>query len=58
VDDVLATGGTAVAALNLIEKAGLSPITFAFVLEIAQLGGQSRIASDYPGLKIQILLTE
>jgi adenine phosphoribosyltransferase len=58
VDDVLATGGTAVAALDLIKMAGLSPITIAFLLEIPALGGRSRIAKSHPGLKIQTVLAE
>jgi len=58
VDDVLATGGTAVAALDLIKMAGLSPITMAFLLEITALGGRSRIAKSHPGLKIQTILAE
>ena len=58
VDDVLATGGTAVAALDLIKMAGLSPITIAFLLEIPTLGGRSRIAKSHPGLKIQTILAE
>jgi adenine phosphoribosyltransferase len=58
VDDVMATGGTAVAALDLIKMAGLSPITMAFLLEIPALGGRSRIAKSHPGLKIQTILAE
>jgi adenine phosphoribosyltransferase len=58
VDDVLATGGTAVAAIDLIKMAGLSPITIAFLLEIPALGGRSRIAKSHPGLKIQTVLAE
>ena len=58
VDDVLASGGTAVAALDLIKMAGLSPITMAFLLEIPALGGRSRIAKSHPGLKIQTILAE
>ena len=58
VDDVLATGGTAIAAIDLIKMAGLSPITFAFLLEIPALGGRSRIAKSHSGLQIQTILAE
>ena len=58
IDDVLATGGTAVAAIDLIKMAGLSPVTFAFLLEISALGGRSRIAKSHPGLEIQTMLAE
>jgi adenine phosphoribosyltransferase len=46
-DDVLATGGTALAALRLAENLGGSVIGFAFVVEIGGLGGRGPIA-DYP----------
>ena len=39
VDDVLATGGTAMAAARLIELSGAQPIGFAVLLEIAPLNG-------------------
>ena len=58
IDDVLATGGTAVAAIDLIKVAGLSPITIAFLLEIPALGGRSRIAKSHSGLEIQTMLAE
>ena len=58
VDDVLATGGTALAAIDLIEKAGLIPSAIAFLLEIAPLGGRSRIKTARPGLQIQTILAE
>lgn len=58
VDDVLATGGTAVAALDLIKMAGLSPVAITFLLEIPILGGRSRIAQSYPHLNIQTVLAE
>lgn len=58
IDDVLATGGTAVAAIDLIKIAGLSPVTIAFLLEIPTLGGRSRIAKSHPGLEIQTMLAE
>ena len=44
VDDVLATGGTAAAALRLIEAAGGSVTGLGFVIELAFLGGRARLA--------------
>jgi adenine phosphoribosyltransferase len=44
VDDVLATGGTAEATLNLIELAGGIVAGFSVVLELAFLGGRARLA--------------
>ncbi|MEO7013164.1 MAG: adenine phosphoribosyltransferase [Dokdonella sp.] len=42
VDDVLATGGTLVAAAALVEQAGAEIAGSALILEIAALGGRSR----------------
>ena len=44
VDDVLATGGTAAAACELIELAGGVVTSVCVVLEIAALGGRERLA--------------
>ena len=44
VDDVLATGGTAEAACTLVERAGGIVTGVSVVLEIAALGGRSRLA--------------
>lgn len=43
VDDVLATGGTLVAARNLIEKCGGGVVGNVVVLEVAGLGGRERL---------------
>jgi adenine phosphoribosyltransferase len=44
VDDVLATGGTAAATARLVEKLGGVVAGFAFVMEVAFLGGRDAIA--------------
>ncbi|WP_290341062.1 adenine phosphoribosyltransferase [Corynebacterium auris] len=44
VDDVLATGGTLVAATDLIERAGGSVVGYVVVLEVEGLGGRDRLA--------------
>ncbi len=43
VDDVLATGGTAAAAIELVERLGAEVIAAGFIAEIAALGGRKRI---------------
>ncbi len=44
VDDVLATGGTAAATLELVERAGATVAGFSVVLELAFLHGRERLA--------------
>lgn len=43
VDDVLATGGTAAAAVRLVERLGGQVAGLAFVIEIPGLGGRARL---------------
>jgi adenine phosphoribosyltransferase len=47
VDDLLATGGTMVAACKLIEKIGGQIAGIVFLIELAGLGGRKKIA-NYP----------
>jgi len=44
VDDVLATGGTALAAASLTERLGAGVVGLAFVLELAALSGRAKLA--------------
>jgi adenine phosphoribosyltransferase len=44
VDDVLATGGTAAAAIRLVEELDGVVVGLGFVLELATLGGRERLA--------------
>jgi adenine phosphoribosyltransferase len=44
VDDVLATGGTAQASLELVERAGGMVAGFSVLLELSFLGGRERLA--------------
>ena len=51
VDDVLATGGTAAAAVSLIESTGATVAGLAFVLELSFLGGAAKLGSyDFTSL--------
>ena len=53
-DDVLATGGTAFAALALAWALEARPIGFAFMLELEALGGRGRLGD---GLPIEVAIT-
>jgi adenine phosphoribosyltransferase len=46
VDDLIATGGTAEAAVRVIERAGGIVEACAFVIELPALGGRSRIETN------------
>mgnify|MGYP000439319369 CR=1 FL=1 len=50
VDDVLATGGTAEAAVGLIEAAGASVTRAIFVIELEALGGGARLTVPWQSL--------
>jgi adenine phosphoribosyltransferase len=58
VDDVLATGGTAIAAAKLLQDAGLLTSAMAFVIEIPELNGRTQIATSLAQPKISILLAQ
>ncbi len=47
IDDLLATGGTAKASCQLVEKLGGEVVACAFVIELAMLDGRQKI-NDYP----------
>lgn len=53
IDDVLATGGTANAAFDLIEQAGGEAVALCVLLELEGLGGRERLA----GREIDSVLT-
>lgn len=47
IDDVLATGGTAGAAFDLIEQAGGTPSGLCVLLELLDLGGREHLAERF-----------
>jgi adenine phosphoribosyltransferase len=56
VDDVLATGGTILAALELIEELGADVVEVVVLFEIAGLGGREKIKEKFPDIKIRALV--
>ena len=47
VDDLIATGGTAMAAANLIEKLGGKVVECAFIIGLPDLGGMKKLEERY-----------
>jgi adenine phosphoribosyltransferase len=56
IDDVLATGGTLIAALELIAELAGEICEVAVLLEICALGGRERMLAAFPNLKIRALV--
>jgi len=54
VDDLIATGGTALAAANLIRKAGADLVGAAFAIDLPDLGGADRLSNA--GIEVNALL--
>ncbi|MCF6525311.1 adenine phosphoribosyltransferase [Streptomyces sp. JJ36] len=57
IDDVLATGGTAEASLQLIRRAGAEVAGLAVLLELGFLGGRSRLAPALRDAPLEALVT-
>ena len=55
VDDVLATGGTAGAAIDLVRLTGATIVTFAVIMDLAALGGADVVRRR--GVDVAALLT-
>jgi adenine phosphoribosyltransferase len=56
VDDVLATGGTAIAATNLLKDIGLTVSSLVFLLDIPELNGKARIKTTLNDPQMTIIL--
>ncbi|MET9358063.1 adenine phosphoribosyltransferase [Streptomyces sp. NPDC006617] len=57
VDDVLATGGTAEASLELIRRAGAQVAGLAVLMELGFLAGRARLEPALAGAPLKALLT-
>jgi adenine phosphoribosyltransferase len=56
IDDVLATGGTAEASLQLVRRAGAQVVGVAVLLELGFLGGRERLAPTLAGASLDALI--
>lgn len=54
VDDLIATGGTALAALELLRKAGAEVPLASFVIDLPELGGSARLRDA--GIAVEALM--
>ena len=45
VDDLIATGGTAMAAVDLLQKIGAEIVAACFVIDLPEIGGRSACAT-------------
>jgi adenine phosphoribosyltransferase len=54
VDDLIATGGTAMAGINLLERAGAKVIGCSFVIDLPELGGADKLRQR--GMKVSSLV--
>jgi len=54
VDDLIATGGTALAAIDLLSQAGAVILAAAFVVDLPELGGADRLRAA--GVKVSTLV--
>jgi len=57
IDDVLATGGTAEASLDLVRRAGAGLAGVAVLLELSFLGGRPRLSTALQGAPLDALIT-
>ncbi|MFD5429655.1 adenine phosphoribosyltransferase [Streptomyces sp. NPDC127084] len=57
IDDVLATGGTAEASLELIRRAGAEIAGVGILLELGFLGGRARLEPALRGAPLECLIT-
>lgn len=55
VDDVLATGGTVIAAIKLLRQAGAEPVSVAVVMELDGLGGRAAIEQACGDIEVSAL---
>ena len=56
VDDVLATGGTLIAAIEIARELGAEIVEVVVLLEISALGGRNRILEKFPDISVRAVV--
>lgn len=56
-DDLVATGGTLIAACDLLSSVGATIVECACMVELKMLGGYQKLQAKHPGVKVLSLLT-
>lgn len=54
VDDLIATGGTAIAAIGLLRRTGATATKAAFVIDLPDLGGAAKLSAE--GVEVSALI--
>ena len=54
IDDLIATGGTALAAIELLKRAGAEVVAAGFVIDLPELGGAAKLRAA--GVPVQALI--
>ncbi|MGA4543689.1 adenine phosphoribosyltransferase [Uniformispora flossi] len=57
IDDVLATGGTVAATVELVRRSGADVVGVSVLMELGFLGAAAKLADRYPDLPIRSFLT-
>lgn len=57
-DDLIATGGTLMAALELLTGAGANVVECACIVELKFLAGGAKVTEKYPGVSVWSLISE
>jgi adenine phosphoribosyltransferase len=57
IDDVLATGGTVGATVELVRRSGAEVVGVSVLMELGFLGAAAKLASRYPDLSVRSFLT-
>ena len=58
IDDLIATGGTLLAALELLVGVGATVVECACIVELKCLGGSNKVREKYPGVDVWALISE